>query len=157
MTHNLVVIYQRFIGLTASIFRAEKHSCLRNVCKLSLYQTTRCHTFNVMVLFTVTTLEKSNFKTYFNRKFFNLFFFIFMRRATSTDVHIYCTVFSKSRYCQNDEYYRRFGWNCSGGNCSSTARHQKRSCSEFTKLVTWDLNTQIMHVPGLETSVCDHA
>jgi len=106
MTLSLVDIYQRFVGPTASIFRAESRIYLRHVCKLILYQTTRCHTLNLMVMFTVTILNESNFKTYFNRNFFTLFVFVFMRREVSTDVHIYCTVFSKSRHCQNDKYYR---------------------------------------------------
>jgi len=124
MKNCLVDIYWRFVGPTASIFRAERHSCLRHASKLILYQTTRCHTFNSMVLFNVTAPEKSNFKTYFNREFFSLFFFIFTGHAVSTQFHVYCTVFSKSCHCQDDKYYRRFGWNWSE-NCSSTARRQK--------------------------------
>jgi len=123
MTDNLVDIYRCFVGPAASIFRAESHSCLWHASKLILYQTTRYHTFNLMVLFTVTTPEKSNFKTYFNRELSNLFCFIFTRHVASTEFHVYCTVFSKLRHCQDDKYYRRFGWNCSE-NCSSTARRQ---------------------------------
>jgi len=70
MTHSFVDIYQRFVGPTTSIFRAESHSCIRHVCKLILYQTTRCHTFNLIVLFTVTTPEKSKFQNLFQSKMF---------------------------------------------------------------------------------------